>query len=408
MKFWRNGVVTLTPNDEARFNEENYRRVTTNVGEWSLGNEESELLEIPFTEREVEIAVLKLNNGKTPGHDNITSEHVKHAGRSLITILCLVLNACVQIEYIPQNFRRGVQVPLYKGKNTCPLNTDNYRGITLLSTFNKLCEALLWKRIQPWWFTDHVTSILQGAARKGFLCVQSALTLQETIAKQREEGKKVFVAYYDVSKTFDSVWTDGLFFQLHKLGIQGNLWRLLYKSYKDFQCCVRIGEKDSTYYTMECWIHQGGYLSLVEYTAYIDSLITALEQSNLCCEIYRIKSSPVGYADDVAACTISKRRMDLVMERVHQHGCDRRYSFNAGKSAVLVFGESNKDRKHGSENRMFRLGGKRVKERLYYEHVGVKTCVKGDTFVRTEERVAKERKALNASTNAGIRRGGGG
>ena len=133
---------------------------------------------------------------------------------------------------------------------------------------------------------------------------------------------------------------------------------------------------------------------------------TALEQSNLCCEIYRIKTSPVGYADDVAACTTSKRRMDLVMEQVHQHGCDWRYSFNAGKSAVLVFGESNKDRKHGSENRMFMLGGKRVKERLYYEHVGIKTCVKGDTCVRTEERVTKARKALNASTNVGIRRGG--
>ena len=57
------------------------------------------------------------------------------------------------------------------------------------------------------------------------------------------------------------------------------------------------------------------------------------------------------------------------MQAVHQHRCDWRYSFNAGKSAVLIFGESNKDRKHGSENRRFTLGGKRVKERLYYDHV---------------------------------------
>ena len=404
---WRSHFDSLsTPKEDPRFNQENYQRVTNNVREWSMGIDESEFLEAPFTEREVEVAVRKLNNGKTPGHDNVTSEHIKHAGGGLIILLCLVLNACIQTEYIPRNFRRGVQVPLYKGKNTCPLNTDNYRGITLLSTFNKLFEALLWERIQTWWFTEHVTSVLQGAARKGFSCVHSALTLQETIAKQHEGGKKVFVAYYDVSKAFDSVWTDGLFFQLHKMGIKGNLWRLLYRSYEDFQCCVRIGGKDSSYYTMGCGIHQGGYLSLVKYTAYIDSLITTLEQSNLCCDIYRIKSSPVGYADDMAACTTSKRKMDLVMDRVHQHGCDWRYSFNAGKSAVLIFGESLKDRKYGSENRMFTLGGKRVKERLYYDHVGVKTCVKGDTYVRTEERITKARKALNASTNAGIRRGG--
>ena len=356
---WRGHFDNLsTPKNDARFNDANFQRVTTNVREWSQGNEKSEFLEIPFTEREIEVAVLKLNNGKTPGHDDITSEHVKYAGRSLVTVLCLVLNACVQIEYIPRNFSRGVQVPLYKGKNTCPLNMDNYRGITLLSTFNKLFEALVWERIQHWWFANHVTSVLQGAARKGFSCVHSALTLQETIAKQREDGKKVFVAYYDVSKAFDSVWTDGLFFQLHNLGIKGNLWRLLYKSYNDFKCCVRIGAKDSSYYTMECGIHQGGYLSLVKYTVYIDSLIVSLERSNLCCGIYRVKSSPVGYADDMAACTTSKRKMDLVMEKVHQHGCDWRYSFNAGKSAVLIFGESSKDRKVRSENRMFNLEGK--------------------------------------------------
>ena len=335
---WRGHFDNLsTPKNDARFNETNFQRVTTSVREWSLGDDGSEFLETPFTEREIEVAVLKLNNGKTPGHDSITSENVKHAGRSLITVLCLALNACVQIEYTPRNFRRGVQVPLYKGKKTCPLNMDNYRGITLLSTFNKLFEALLWERIQHWWSATHVTSVLQGAARKGISCVHSALTLQETIAKQREDGKKVFVAYYDVSKAFDSVWTDGLFFQLHKLGIKGNLWKLLYKSYTDFKCCVRIGSKDSSYYTMECGIHQGGYLSLVKYTAYIDSLIVSLERSDLCCGIYMVKSSPVGYADDLAACTTSKSKMDLVMEKVHQHRCDWRYAFNAGKSTVLIF-----------------------------------------------------------------------
>ena len=273
---WRTHFDNLsTPKDDDRFNEDNYQRVTSRVREWSLSDDESAFLEDPFTEREIEVAILKLNNGKTPEHDNITSEHVKYAGKSLISALCLILNACVQIEYIPRNFHKGVQVPLYKGKNTCPLNTDNYCGITLLSTFNKLFEALVWERVQTWWFSTHATSVLQGAARKGFSCVHTALTLQETIAKQREGGKKVFIAYYDVSKAFDSVWTDGLFFQLHEIGIKGNLWRLLYKSYKDFQCCVRIGSKDSTYYTMECGIHQGGYLSLVKYTAYIDSLITS-------------------------------------------------------------------------------------------------------------------------------------
>ena len=32
----------------------------------------------------------------------------------------------------------GIQVPLYKGKITSTLDVNNYRGIILLNTFNKL------------------------------------------------------------------------------------------------------------------------------------------------------------------------------------------------------------------------------------------------------------------------------
>ena len=190
------------------------------------------------------------------------------------------------------------------------------------------------------------------------------------------------------------------------MGIKGSLWRILYRTYQNFKCCVRIGENVSKWYSMECGIHQGGYLSLVKYTAFIDSLISSLEVSNLCSNVYRVQASPCGYADDIAAATVSRRKMDLVMNEVYAHSCLWRYSFNAGKSAILIFGESPKERRTGSVNRVFKLGPERVKERLHYDHVGVKTCVLGDTHIRTEEKVKKARKVLNMSTSLGIKKGG--
>ena len=112
---------------------------------------------------------------------------------------------------------------MYKGKNTCPFDPDNCWGITLLSTSSKLFEVLVWGRIKVWCYDERVTSDLRGAGRKNFSCVDTALTLQETVAKERESKKKVYVAYYDISKAYNSVWTDGLFFQLHKMGIKGSL-----------------------------------------------------------------------------------------------------------------------------------------------------------------------------------------
>ena len=220
------------------------------------------------------------------------------------------------------------------------------------------------------------------------------------------EIPETVVAYYDISKAFDSVWIDGLFYQLHKIGIKDSLWRILYKMYLNFSCCVRIGDLKSAWFSMDCGIHQGGFLSLMKYTVFIDSLLRELEASNLCCAIYRIPSSHVGYADDLAACTINKHRMDQVMGLVSSHSDNWRYNFNPGKSAVLVFGETARERELGSKYREFRLGKGKVHEKLHYDHVGIKSCVMGDTHTRTVEKITKAKKVLNMATNMGVVKGG--
>ena len=65
---------------------------------------------------------------------------------------------------------------------------------------------------------------------------------------------------------------------------------------------------------MSCGIHQGGYLSLIKYTACIDSLIRNLEDSGACATIYGVNVSPLGYADDIASASVSKRKVDRVLK----------------------------------------------------------------------------------------------
>ena len=94
-------------------------------------------------------------------------------------ILTKVFNIIVELEYIPSNFRRGTQIPLYKGKNTCPLDVNNYRGITLLTCMNKMVEILIWERVKVWWSDQGVISPLQGACHKGSSCLHSDPLLRE-------------------------------------------------------------------------------------------------------------------------------------------------------------------------------------------------------------------------------------
>ena len=166
-------------------------------------------------------------------------------------------NHVVALECIP---------PLFKGKDLCNLDPNNYKGITLLSTFNKLFEIFIWNRLKVWWVDEGGISDLQGACKTGISCIHTAITLQEAIATSLEARDKCFVAFYDVSKAFDSVWIDGLFRQVYDSGITGKTWRLLYRSYIDFQCCAKIQGHFSKWYTL---IYQGGYMSLLKYTVFI-------------------------------------------------------------------------------------------------------------------------------------------
>ena len=407
LEVWRDYFSRLcTPKADPSYDHNHYVNVTEQVHSWLEADVHDTFLEDPISFEEVKSAINKLNSGKAPGADNITSEHVKYGGDAVIEILCWIFNQIVALEYIPGIFRTGIQIPLHKGKNTSILDTDNYRGITLLVTYNKLFEIVIWGRVSTWWMSKNVISPLQGAGREGLSCVHSALLLQETISTNLETNSKVFVTYLDVSKAFDSVWIDGLFYQLHSLGIVGRLWRLLYKTYVNFKCQVRIGDQLSQWYSMQCGIHQGGYLSLVKYISFINSLISELEMSRCCCYINNIPSTPVGYADDLATASISKYKVDRVLRIAHSHSTKWRYKFNAKKSAILVYGESKTEAARNSPHRMYILGSERVCERDNYDHVGIKSCTRGDFSPRTLEKIHKGRKSFNASTGIGIKRRG--
>ena len=408
LEVWREHFASLgTPKNKPNFDDDHFRAVTDFIGRYNAGkNIDDDFLLVPFSIDEINGALKNLNRGKAAGYDLVSAEHVVFAGGNMADILLLLYNAIADLEVIPACFRTGVQIPLFKGKDLDVLDPNNYRGITLLSTFNKVFEILIWNRLKVWWKSERIISELQGACKTGISCIHTAFILQETVAASMEESEHCFIAFFDIAKAFDTVWIDGLFKQVYHLGITGKTWRLLYRGYVDFRCRVRIGGSFSEPYALECGIHQGGYLSLLKYTVFINSLLVELQNSGLCAKIYNTPSTPQGYADDLATVCLSKRRTDTVMDIVYNHGCKWRYDFNARKSGILVYGENHRAHLRNSKKRLFKLGPARVREVTEYDHVGVKTSIFADNTSGIEDRIGKARRALNAISGIGIRRRG--
>ena len=157
---------------------------------------------------------------------------------------------------------------------------------------------------------------------------------------------------------------------------------------------------------MRCGLHQGGFLSLLKYAAFIDPLLREIENSRLCLCIINIPAGPVGYADDLSVCSVSKNYLDRTLDLVYKYSCKWRFYYNANKSAVMVYGESKREAERNAKFRNFKLGKDKVKEKVEYDHVGVKNCLFGNFTNRTEDRISRGRRAFNSVTSIGIKKKG--
>ena len=193
LEVWRCHFSTLCqPRESQSFHREHYTKVMHKVETWAGLKDQDEFLTSEFSKDEITKALKALNLHKAPGIDGVTKKHLVNAGKAVVDILYILYKWIMQISYVPVIFRRGVQIPLYKGKNTSTLNTDNFRGITLLSVFNKILEILIWKRIEGWWNDNQILSVNQCACRKGVSSLHTAMLLQESISYNLEHHEKIF------------------------------------------------------------------------------------------------------------------------------------------------------------------------------------------------------------------------
>ena len=78
---------------------------------------------------------LKLN--ASPAQDGITAEHLIYALDShIIEHLSWMLTLCIQFGVVPDNFRRGVLIPIPKKAGCDTTQAKNWRPITVSSTFS--------------------------------------------------------------------------------------------------------------------------------------------------------------------------------------------------------------------------------------------------------------------------------
>ena len=100
-----------------------------------------------------------------------------------------LFNAIFESGYFPEKWTEGIIVPVFKKGN--PDDTNNYRGITLVSCLSKLFTSILNKRIIDWSEEHNVISDSQFGFRRGRSTTDAIFLLQSLIQKVLNQKERL-------------------------------------------------------------------------------------------------------------------------------------------------------------------------------------------------------------------------
>ena len=162
---------------------------------------EPHALEDPITLEEITKAIMKLNNGKSSGFDNIHAEFIKYGGIKLHQHIVDLFNNMFANRESLDMINIGILKPLNKPKKSKIIT--NVRPITLLNTIRKILSNVLLERIDD--KLDSFISVDQSGFRRKRGTTDIVWTYRWMCAMVQVFQTEFHVMGIDISKAFDSV-----------------------------------------------------------------------------------------------------------------------------------------------------------------------------------------------------------
>ena len=349
----------------------------------------------PITNQEVLTQINKMPNGKSAGYDNVSIEHYRYGGESVINCVTWIVNYVVFSGKIPKYCKKGILIPIPKsGKDSA--YKDNNRGLTLMPVIYKIIEKVMIERESPWLHDPSVINHIQSAGQLNCSSLHTSFLTQESSLYFSYQSMTVIKLFMDAHKAFDTVWVKGLLYKLYQKGLNFTTWRLIQSGYDDFYCAVRIGNEIGEYFVIYRGVHQGAPWSMWLYMIFVNDLIEELCTSGYGICINNIDLASPAHADDITLIAIYKTAANELLRIALLYSQKWQYLYNEGKTKYMLDG-IDKD-----PNVVIMMGNTEIECVKAWKHVGiVLTSERTEHKKALTERINTARSKLLASKGLG-------
>ena len=286
----------------------------------------------PIGTQDVCNAIAKLKSGKSPGWDNISTDHLMNLQPDILATVAVLFNCMINHSDLPAELVYSLLVPLVKDKAGPLDDKSNYRAIALSTTLSKVLELVLIERLEPFLHTSDA----QFGFKVGHSTTHAAYCLKETVNYYTSKGSPVYSCFLDASKAFDRVCHSKLFGILSRRGVPTPYLKLLLKWYKTQQMGVKWADRVSES-SVENGVRQGGNLSPLLFNVYIDELLLELRKLPVGCHIGKCSVNVLAYADDIVLLSPTREGLQALVEKCEMFAISKDINFNVRKTVCMLF-----------------------------------------------------------------------
>ena len=205
-------------------------------------------------------AIQQMPSGKACGLDGLPAEIFKHGGRILVEKLTQLYSLTWQHEAVPKDLKDATIIHLYKHNGDRSI-CDNHRGISLLSTAEKIMAWIILNRLSKH-ASDNILPETQCGFHSGRGTTDTIFTARQLQEKCREHHRDLYIVFVDLSaKAFDSVNRNLLWRLLGKIGCLCNLVNIIRSFHNDMSASVIDSGASSKSFAVTNGVKQGCVLA---------------------------------------------------------------------------------------------------------------------------------------------------
>lgn len=351
----------------------------------------SSVMDRIISDKEVKEACLHQKNKKSPGKDGITNEMIKTSLPKTMIIIKNIFNMIFSTGIYPDNWKNGINIPLYKNGN--PLDVNNYRGITLTSTLGKIFSTIINTRINLYLDNENILIKEQAGFRKKYRTTDQIFIIKKIIDQALNvKNGRLYGCFVDFQKAFDNVWHDALLTKLFRTGIKGKCYNIIKDMYTNASICAKSEDRYSREVMIKKGVHQGSTLSPTLFNIFINDITqNLLDNDSPKIEAFSTYRIPcLLYADDLVVFSVSKKGLQRKLDHLNEYCNKWGMKINKTKTKVVVFSKVN-PKVHIS----FRFGEDIIETAEEYKYLGVILHKRGH-FIRAQDHLSKQaNKALH-------------